>query len=207
MHGTPTRVWLDDRNEIFRRGMASCLLAEGFSVVGESRRLSPAPDVAAVDILVFDLDDACLPRVAQLMRGTGTRAVGIARSVSEQLLFDTVEAGVSGVRSWPDLTPGSLVSALRTVAAGNGSMPPGLLARLLDELARSPGKRGSAARLARREREVLRLLADGANTREIAQALCYSERTVKNVVHDSLLKLNCHTRTQAVALAARQGLI
>ena len=58
-----------------------------------------------------------------------------------------------------------------------------------------------------RERDVLRLLADGHDTREIATDLCYSERTVKNVVHDVLMKLNCRTRAHAVALATREGVI
>ena len=59
--------------------------------------------------------------------------------------------------------------------------------------------------LARRELNVLRLLADGSCTREIAGELCYSERTVKNIVHDTLTKLNCRTRAHAVAVVARQG--
>ena len=51
------------------------------------------------------------------------------------------------------------------------------------------------------------MLADGESTRGIAQRLSYSERTVKNIVHDLLAKLNCKTRAHAVALAARQGVI
>nr|BFE71212.1 hypothetical protein GCM10020092_045130 [Actinoplanes digitatis] len=58
-----------------------------------------------------------------------------------------------------------------------------------------------------RERSVLRLLADGMDTRGIAEDLCFSERTVKNVVHDVLTKLNCRTRAQAVAVATREGVI
>ena len=61
--------------------------------------------------------------------------------------------------------------------------------------------------LSDREREVLRWLAEGSDTREIASGLCFSERTVKNVVHDILMKLNCRTRAHAVALATRSGVI
>jgi DNA-binding NarL/FixJ family response regulator len=53
----------------------------------------------------------------------------------------------------------------------------------------------------------LRLLAEGSDTRGVAEDLCISERTVKNVVHDVLTKLNCRTRAQAVALATREGVI
>ena len=58
-----------------------------------------------------------------------------------------------------------------------------------------------------RERAVLRLLAEGSDTLEMAHALCFSERTVKNIVHDVLMKLNCRTRAHAVALATRSGAI
>jgi DNA-binding NarL/FixJ family response regulator len=61
--------------------------------------------------------------------------------------------------------------------------------------------------LAGREVSVLRLLAEGESTREIAENLSYSERTVKNIVHDLLMKLDCRTRAHAVALATRQGVI
>ena len=77
--------------------------------------------------------------------------------------------------------------------------------RLLERAARvattSPGS------LTARERDVLQMLADGQDTRAIAVGLCYSERTVKNVVHDVLTKLNCRTRAQAVGLATRSGVI
>jgi DNA-binding NarL/FixJ family response regulator len=61
--------------------------------------------------------------------------------------------------------------------------------------------------LTARELAVLQMLADGMATREIAEELSYSERTVKNVVHDLLEKLNCRTRAHAVALAIRHGVI
>ena len=51
------------------------------------------------------------------------------------------------------------------------------------------------------------MLADGESTRGIAERLSYSERTVKNIVRDLLVKLNCKTRAHAVALAVRQGVI
>jgi DNA-binding NarL/FixJ family response regulator len=63
------------------------------------------------------------------------------------------------------------------------------------------------SQLTSRELAVLRMLADGEVTRGIAQQLNYSERTVKNIVRDALIKLNCRTRAHAVALATRRGLI
>jgi DNA-binding NarL/FixJ family response regulator len=61
--------------------------------------------------------------------------------------------------------------------------------------------------LTHRELAVLRMLADGEDTRGIAAELNYSERTIKNIVRDVLVKLGCRTRAQAVATATRQGAI
>ena len=64
-----------------------------------------------------------------------------------------------------------------------------------------------AARLEDRERDVLRLLADGIGTPEIANRLSYSERTVKNIIHQLLTRMQLHNRTHAVAFALRNGLL
>jgi DNA-binding NarL/FixJ family response regulator len=203
----PTRVWLDESNVIFRRGLAGCLTAAELRVVGESANLMPAPDLDRSDVLVFEIDGSGLSTAVGLARDTDVRLVGIARSVSEEMLFHAVEAGIAGFLNRADLTPEGLVASVRAVAAGTGSIPPRLLARLFDELARGNGSRGSRGQLAKRELDVLRLLAGGGSTSEIAGTLNYSERTVKNIVHDALAKLNCRTRAQAVAVVARQGVI
>jgi DNA-binding NarL/FixJ family response regulator len=82
---------------------------------------------------------------------------------------------------------------------------------LLETLYRGVGERTAAPpptpALSERERLVLRLVADGHQTREVAAELCYSERTIKNVIHDVVIKLNVRTRSQAVAQAVRQGMI
>ena len=77
----------------------------------------------------------------------------------------------------------------------------------MDGLARGATRGTTAGHLSGRELSVLSLLAAGDNTREVAGRLSYSERTVKNIVHDTLVKMNCKTRAHAVALATRQGFI
>jgi DNA-binding NarL/FixJ family response regulator len=98
------------------------------------------------------------------------------------------------------------------VAAGQGEVPPDLLARLLDQVGRLQRQvltpRGIAfSGLSERETQVLRLVADGHGTAEIAVRLCYSERTVKNVLHDITSRLQLRNRSHAVAYALREGLI
>jgi DNA-binding NarL/FixJ family response regulator len=129
------------------------------------------------------------------------------REAREEDLYDTLTAGLCGVLVRATLTPAALTSCLSAVVAGQGAMPPHLLSDLIAGLARGAPRGARAHALANREVSVLRLLAGGQTTREIAGELCYSERTVKNIVHDLLTKLDCRTRAHAVALATRQGVI
>ena len=91
-------------------------------------------------------------------------------------------------------------------------MPPDLLGRLLDQVGRLQrtvlDPRGiTFTGLASREIEVLKLVAEGWDTAQIATRLSYSERTVKNVLHDVTTRLQLRNRSHAVAYAMREGLI
>jgi DNA-binding NarL/FixJ family response regulator len=105
-----------------------------------------------------------------------------------------------------EATPARVASCVRAAVQDQGSIS---RERLNGLLALGEGKRSdrSEPQLTNREYDVLRMLADGESTRGIAQRLSYSERTVKNIVRDLLVKLNGKTRAHAVALAARQGVI
>jgi DNA-binding NarL/FixJ family response regulator len=201
-------VWLDDQNPIFRRGLAACIEAHDFEVAGESAMLNPEPNLDGIGMLVFDLDSPSgLQRAVQIAGARPVRLVGLVGDAREERLFDAVEAGLAGFLVRTTLTPDALVSCLEAVVSGHGSLPPALLSRLIDGLAKGGARGAAAGQLGRRELAVLRLLAEGGGTREIAQELSYSERTVKNIVHDVLVKMNCRTRAHAVATAARQGFI
>lgn len=198
-------IWLDDRDPIFRRGLQSCITADGFAVVGESAAFHPAPALSGVDILVFEAESSSLAPALTLTRGTSVRLMAIVPSKPEHLLYDAVDAGVASVLYRNDLTPDALAGALRAVAGGSTAFPSGLVPRLLVRAARSGN--GGPHPLSARDLAVLRFLSEGDDTRAIADALGYSERTVKNIVHDLLMKINCRNRAHAVAVATRQGLI
>ncbi len=201
----PPSVWIDDSHAIVRRGMAACLQQADFVVRGESAVLSPEPDLAGLDLLVFEYAAPTLRRAVRLAGGGGTRLVATVRETTEQAVREMVDAGVSAVLPHRTLTAETLVTSLRSVVAGNVALPGDMLARLLVHVTQASHL--GPAGLNTRERSVLRLLADGMDTRGIAEDLCFSERTVKNVVHDVLTKLNCRTRAQAVAVATREGVI
>jgi DNA-binding NarL/FixJ family response regulator len=199
------RVWVDDRHPIFRRGLVSCLGIEGYAVAGESALLKPAPDFSAVDVLVFEADRGGLSRVLAATRDVTVRLVGLVASHEDPTVFDLIDRGVGAVLFRNELGPQALAAAIGSVVTGNRALPAELVPRLLDRAARSGT--GGPHPLTDRELEVLRSLSRGDDTRQIADAMGYSIRTVKNIVHDLLMKTNCRNRAHAVALATRQGLI
>jgi DNA-binding NarL/FixJ family response regulator len=199
----PLRIWLDDHNPIFRLGLAACL-EPPFLLAGESAHFSPQPDLTRTDIVVFELDSAGLPNALRLAQNSSLLLVAIAANAEDELLVEAIEAGVTGALLRSDANPSTFLHTLRSAAAGNGSLPTAVLGKLLSRP--RVGLRG-AGDLTDRELGVLRLLSKGESTRQIAEDLCYSEKTVKNIVHDVLVRMNCRNRAQAVALATRRGLI
>jgi len=172
-----------------------------------------AVDEAAVAVVVAnELDEDTIRVIRALSRGDRPRIVLIATVIEESTLVAAAEAGVGGLIRRADATSDVVVRAIVKVAAGEGEVPPDLLGRLLEQVGRLQRQvlapRGlTFAGLSPRETEVLRLVAEGHDTAAIADRMCYSERTVKNVLHDLTTRLQLRNRTHAVAYAMREGLI
>ncbi|MET0816905.1 MAG: response regulator transcription factor, partial [Solirubrobacteraceae bacterium] len=144
--------------------------------------------------------------VGAVGESTGARVIVCSSHCVEDAVLAALQAGAVGVLRKDTLTTDSLATAVRAAANGTGVVTPELLRDLLDGLAAGI-ERPVAARLTDREQQVLSLIAEGHPTREVAERLCYSERTVKNVLHDVVTKLGARSRSQAVAHAVREGLI
>lgn len=170
-------------------------------------------DDARVAVVVTDEIDAEAVRAMKaLQRNHCPRVLAVVTRVDDATLLAAVEAGACGLVRRQEATGERLSRAIEAAAVGDGTMPPDLLGRLLEQVGRLQrhvlGPRGlTLSGLAEREIEVLRLVADGHDTSEIAQRLAYSERTVKNVIHDVTSRLQLRNRSHAVAYAVRQGLI
>ena len=193
------------------------------SAAGVIAELRPRPEVqilpeheldrASVAIIVVDaLDDDAVQMLRKVQRRGMSRTVLVAGRLDDGDLVAAVEIGVVGLLRRSEATADRLTEVICRAATGDGSVPPDLLGRLLDQVGQlqrqvlSP--RGlTFTGLATREVEVLKLVADGYSTGEIAMQLCYSERTVKNVLHDVTTRLQLRNRSHAVAYALRQGLI
>ncbi len=204
MESTTASVWVDDSHAIVRRGLAAALLDNGFRIAGESCHLEPLPDLTDVDLLVTELDARGLRQALPIAEATGTRVVVTLLENQAREIPRLLQAGVRAVLRHDDLTPALLCQTLHSVRAGATSAPSDLLLQAMNQ---SHVEAVVGGVLNDRERAVLRCLAQGADTLEIANELAYSERTVKSVVHDILMKLNCRTRAHAVALATRTGVI
>ncbi len=202
-------VYITAADPVSRAGTASQLrAAPGIRVVEEGRL-----GISTIALVVADeVDDEAARQIRALRRQGVERIVLLVARLDDQGLLIAVEAGVCGVLRRSDATAGNIRNTIRSVAAGEGTLPPDLLGRLLDQVGRLQRQvlapRGLTFRgLTEREVSVLRLLADGMDTAEVGKELFYSERTVKNIVHDITSRLELRNRTHAVAYAIKQGLI
>ncbi|MFD6591296.1 response regulator transcription factor [Streptomyces anulatus] len=203
-------VVLRAQDPISQAGVASQLRARPEVTVVERDEGEPAPQV--VVMVVDAVDDEVLRVLRNIQRTSTCRTVLVTTDIDEQKLVSAAECGVAGVVRRSESTPDHLVQVIGTVARGEGHLPSDLLGRLLEEVGRLQGQvlgpRGlHFTGLAAREVDVLRLVAEGYDTADIATKLAYSERTIKNVLHSVMTRLQLRNRSHAVAYAMRQGLI
>lgn len=197
------RVWVDDRQEILRQGIVSCLGSQGLKVAGESADLDPDPDPDLIDVMVFGVEADTVDRFLEWPSAHHSLVALVPSEGADDLVAEIVRGGVTAVLLRADLHPDRLAGTIRAAHAGSATLPSGSLTSIL----RKGGGTSSVRQLAERELAVLRLLAEGQDTKLVGEVLGYSERTVKNIVHDALMKLECSNRVHGVAEAIRRGLI
>ncbi|WP_414638638.1 response regulator transcription factor [Actinophytocola sp.] len=172
-----------------------------------------ADPVRTVALVAADRFDERTTRLLKAVQGKGfTRVVLVSGELADAEMLTAVEAGVCAVARRADSTPDALVRLVTAAAAGEGALPPDLLGRLLNRVSRLQRHvlepRGlQLGGITNREGEVLRLVASGLSTQEIADKLCYSQRTVKSILHDVTNRFQLRNRAHAVAYALREGLI
>jgi len=202
-------VFVYARDPLSQAGIASQLRSRPELLVVDDGDV----DRARVALVVADEVDDDTQRVIKAIQRNGCpRVVLIVTRLDDNALLTAVEAGACGFVRRSEAVPERLAATVGSAAAGDGSVPPDLLGRLLEQVGRLQrnvlAPRGlTFSGLSDREITVLRLVADGLDTAEVANELFYSERTVKNVIHDVTTRLNLRNRTHAVAYALRQGLI
>jgi DNA-binding NarL/FixJ family response regulator len=211
------RVLVVDDQELFRRGLTMLLNVEtDIDVVGEAAdgasavRLATdmAPDVVLMDVRMPKQTgiEAC---TAIKDAAPNARIIMLTVSDEEADLYEAVKNGASGYLL-KDSSIDEVAQAVRVVADGQSLISPSMAIKLLDEfkqMSRTDRSTVPTPRLTDRELEVLRLVAQGLNNREIAKQLFISENTVKNHVRNILEKLQLHSRMEAVMYAVREKLL
>jgi DNA-binding NarL/FixJ family response regulator len=213
----PITVLIADDQQMVRRGFRVILEAEqGISVVAEAgdgreavdlaRRHAPA--VALLDIRMPVMDGLHAARQI-LAPGSRTRVLILTTFDADEYVYEALRAGASGFLL-KDAPADQLVTAVRSLAAGDALIDPVITRRLISRFtlaARPAAVPGELSELTPRELEVLRLVARGLSNAEIAQELVVEENTVKTHVSRILTKLALRDRVQAVVLAYELGFV
>ncbi len=204
------KVFLLDDHEIVRRGLRDLLEAEDdLVVIGESgsareaERIIPAlrPQVAVLDARLPDGSGIEVCRTIR-SRDPSIHALILTSYDDDQALFAAIMAGAAGY-ILKQVRSNELVQAIRTVARGQSLLDPAVTPKVLERLRSGTAEPEEFADLTEREKEILRLIAEGLTNRQIGQRLFIAEKTVKNYVSSLLAKLGLERRTQAAVLAAK----
>ncbi|MDX6326768.1 MAG: hypothetical protein QOK15_3122 [Nocardioidaceae bacterium] len=211
------RVLVVDDQELFRRGLTMLLNVEDdIEVVGEAADGSNGALLASTTLPDVVLMDVRMPKGSGIEScaaikdaAPDARIIMLTVSDEEADLYEAVKNGASGYLL-KDSSIDEVAQAVRVVADGQSLISPSMAIKLLDEfkqMSRSDRSSVPTPRLTDRELEVLRLVAQGLNNREIARQLFISENTVKNHVRNILEKLQLHSRMEAVMYAVREKLL
>ncbi len=177
---------------------------DGMEALTQARRLSPNLILMNVHMPGCDGIRATASILAEMPR---VKVVMLSASNCERDLFHSIEAGASGYLL-KDLPPSVLVDKTRGLFQGKAPISRLDAARIMREFARrANGEHSRLKDLSQREVEVLQLAAQGCANQEIAHRLNIALHTVKNHIRNILAKLDVDNRVQAVALAAREGML
>lgn len=208
------RLLVADDHKILLRGLlevirlesdlevvASC--TDGKAALEEIRRSTP--DVAILDVSMPELDGISVAREAR-REGLPTRIVILTAVIDDEQAVEIARIGIEGV-VLKEMAPHLLIECIRAVHAGKRWIEKDSLSRAAERMVRRDEAHQAAGPLTRREIEVLRMVAEGLRSREIADKLFVSEGTVKFHLHNLYEKLGVRGRVELLNLARRRNLI
>ncbi len=207
------RILVSDDHAIVRKGIRAMLeIVPDIEVVGEAANGREAvieverlhPDVILMDLVMPEMDGIEAIRRIKAHQSEA-RILVLTTFAGEDKIFPAIQAGALGYHL-KDSDPEELVQAIRQVYRGESSLHPIIARKVLQELSNPSERPPTPDPLTQREVEVLRLVAQGRDNREIAEKLVISEATVRTHVSNILAKLHLASRTQAALYALREGL-
>jgi DNA-binding NarL/FixJ family response regulator len=204
------RVLIVDDHPVVREGLMAVLEAiPDIRVVGTAQSAEEALTVMKIvrpDIVLLDLElpgmsgIEAIPRV--IAGADHVRVIVLTAYDTEERVLGAIKAGAGGYLL-KGAAAAEIVHAIRAVSQGGSYLTPRVAAQVMAQVS----GRGRSAVLSEREREVLRLIAQGQSNKQIGRQLSITERTVKFHVTSIFNKLGTDTRAQAIAVAARRGLL
>jgi NarL family two-component system response regulator YdfI len=210
----PIRILVADDHLIIRQGLRLILETEdGFEMIGEAADGAEAirlcaelhPDVVLMDLRMAGMDG--LTAIERLRAEQPGIAVVILTTFNEDdLMMRGLQAGAKGYLL-KDTDRETLFNTVRAAARGETLLKPEIIARVLSKAGETGAQAASATNLTERELEVLRAVAQGERSKEIALRLGISERTVKAHLASIYNRLGVDSRAAAIAVAAQKGLL
>ena len=213
----PIRVLIADDHSILRSGVRLLIEAEAdMEVVGEASNGSEAvsqahaliPDVIVMDISMPDMSGIEATRTIKAEHES-TNVVGLTMHSDDRYFFELLKAGAAGY-VLKGGSPHELIDAIRAAARGEAYIHPALAGKLIQVFAQQSGQVDGRSRsdgLTEREMEVVRLIADGLTSREIAERLIISPNTVERHRSNIMSKLDMHNKAELVRYAVERGLV
>src|ERR1700761_9328481 len=209
------RVFIVFRDTIYVSGLRTTLsIAAGVEAVDHAPSIALAWEqeaLAEADVVVLDSDlGGAMAFVREIAVQTGARVLLCLHEATTAVVLEAISNGAGGALLRDLMTQDSLLAAVNAAEGGLVAFDAYVLRTLSSSVSR-PGERertvGAGAGFAPREQMVLSLVASGLSNREIAERLSYSERTIKTILHDIVIRLGVKSRSQAVAMAVRERLI
>ena len=208
------RLLIIDDHEMVREGLKAMLMAEpDFSIVGDAANAEQAfalierlhPDIVLLDVRLPGMSGV---EVCRTVTETypETAVIILTTFTDEHLVAQCIQAGARGFIV-KDIERFDLKRSIRAVARGEAAIDTKAAAAVLAQLRRSPQPQSEALPepLSAQQLVILRLVAQGLSSREIATQLYLSENTVKGYVQEILHRLNVKNRTEAVMVAVKHG--
>jgi len=208
------RIMLADDHKIVREGLAGLLAKKGFEIIGEAETGHEAvrmarelePDVVLMDVSMPELNGFEATRQI-LADNSHIRVIGLSMHSDKRFVTKMLKAGARGYLR-KNCSSDELVHAIRTVAAGEFYLSQKISNLMVQDFIRTETRseaEGQAA-LTSKEAEVLQLIAEGMPTKEIAERLSASVKTVEKHREHIMSKLNIHSIAELTKYAIREGI-
>jgi DNA-binding NarL/FixJ family response regulator len=201
----PLRVLIIEKFNLFARAVAQALSADPeIKIVGIAASRDAATETKNVDVVVVDIDSEEIDDLVERLRNRfpDVRICALSTHVQGDLMQHCLCAGIDAYIV-KDSSVQELLAAIKSLGEGSSYVDPRVAASLLRR--RAPAS-ALANELSPRERQVIRLIAQGLSNRDIGRLLALSEKTIKNHVSHIFAKLHCAARSQAAVHAIRTGL-